>query len=195
MLPKRMTGLWLLGALGLLAARVEAQTAARPNTAIAFSGQWMQANALPLDRDAMQSGSITLGIRRSGWSVDAGFLRIARNLSTVEGGSLSIGRPFHVGMITLVPAINGLAGKAYASADTTGFDWTGPNNTTGHTPRYSYSEGGTFGGGAGLTLEVPIFRAIAANASASQWFFSGNPLADERSRTVIGVGLSIVVGR
>ena len=186
---------WLLGVASLIAGSASAQTTRRPDTGITLSGAWLQANALPLDRDAMQSGSVALGLRRSGWGVEAGWLRIARTLSTVEGGSLALQRPVHWRSLDFLPSVSVLGGKAYASVDSTGYDWTAAGGATGHTPRYTYSEGGTFGGGVGLTVEVPLFKALALRGVASQWAFSGTSLEGDRARTVLGVGLSAMVGR
>ena len=186
---------WLLGLVGLMAGRAGAQAPRGPDRGIIVSGAWLQANALPLDRDAMQSGSVAVGLRRSGWAAEVGWTRIARTLSTVEGGSLAIQRPIHWRSVVLLPSLNFLGGKAYASVDSTGYDWTAAGGATGHTPRYSYSEGTTFGGGVGLTAELPIFSVLAVRAVASQWAFSGTSLEGDRARTVLGVGLSIMVGR
>lgn len=186
---------WLMTLAGLMAGRAGAQATRRPDTGITLSGAWLQANALPLDRDAMQSGSVAVGLRRSGWGAEVGWLRIARPLSTVEGGSLAIQRPMHWRSVVLLPTIGVLAGKAYASVDSTGYDWAATGGATGHTPRYSYSEGSSFGGGVGLTVEVPIYRVLALRGVASQWQFSGTSLEGDRSRTLLGVGLSIMVGR
>jgi hypothetical protein len=120
---------------------------------------------------------------------------VARKLSTVEGGSLSIQRPIRWRSVVILPAINFLGGKAYASVDTTGYDWTTAGGATGHTPRYTYSEGGSFGGGVGVTAEIPIYRGLAVRGVASQWAFSGTSLEGDRARTLLGVGLSALVGR
>jgi len=186
---------WLLGLAGVIAGRAGAQATRRPDTGITLSGAWLQANALPLDRDAMQSGSVALGLRRSGWAAEVGWTRIARTLSTVEGGSVAIQRPIHWRSLVFLPSVNLLGGKAYASVDSTGYDWTTPGGATGHTPRYSYSEGSTFGGGVGLTVELPLYRALAVRGVASQWAFSGTSLEGDRARTVLGVALSVMVGR
>ncbi len=74
-------------------------------------------------------------------------------------------------------------------------DFVGTNGVIGHTPRYSFSQSGSAGGGVGLTLEVPVYRAIALRASGSEWYFSGAPLEGDRARTLVGVGLSIRVNR
>jgi hypothetical protein len=188
-------------ALGVLAAavfvvpRAEAQAPQSSDAQIILSGTWLQANALPLDRDAVQSGSLSVGLRKNGWSFEVGGLRIARTLSTVEGGALSVGRLVHWKSLTIVPSVGVLGGKAYASADTTGYDWIAAGGTTGHTPRYTYSDGGTFGGGIGVAVDLPLYRAVAARGTVSQWFFSGASLEDNRSRTLLGVGLSVRLGR
>ena len=192
---RRTKTIWLLGLAGVFAGRAGAQATRRPDTGITLSGAWLQANALPLDRDAMQSGSVAVGLRRSGWAAEVGWLRIARTLSTVEGGSLAIQRPMHWRSIVILPTVSFLGGKAYASVDSTGYDWTASGGATGHTPRYSYSEGSSFGGGVGLTVELPVYRVLAARGTASQWAFSGTSLEGDRSRTLLGVGLSILVGR
>jgi hypothetical protein len=177
----------------VLALPVRAQTADRFDSGIILNGAWLQATALPLDRDAVQSGSLSVSLRKRGWSGEVGWLRIARDLSTVEGVSASVGRVLHWKSLKIIPAVGLLGGKAYASVDSTGFDWVDAQGVAGHTPRYSYSEGGTFGGSVGITLEVPIYRMLAARGMASQWFFSGSPLEGDRARTLLGVGLSVWV--
>ena len=148
-----------------------------------------------MDRDALQSGSVALALRHNAWVAEVGWLRIARTLSTVEGGSLTLGRIFRWKAVEFIPNIGALGGKAYASADTTGYDWTATGGASGHVPRYSYSEGGAFGGGGGLTIEIPIIKVIAIRASASEWYFSGSPLEGDRARTLVGAGLTLRVGR
>jgi hypothetical protein len=166
--------------------------AARPfDTGIVVGGDWLQANALPLDRDAMQSASFDISLRRGAWAVNAGFLRVARTLSTVQGAYVSAGPLLHWRRVLFLPTVGALAGKSYASADSTGYDWVGAGGVTGHEPRFSYSTAGAFGGGIGLTVEVPVYRMIAVRALASQWYFSGAPLENDRARTVVGAGLSL----
>jgi outer membrane protein TolC len=96
--------------------------------------------------------------------------------------------------VQFIPAVGLFVGQALSSRDTTGFDWVN-GTTTGHTPRYSYSEGATFGGSAGLTIEVPIYRWFAARASVAELVFSGAPLEGDRTRTTLGAGLAVWVGR
>jgi hypothetical protein len=51
------------------------------------------------------------------------------------------------------------------------------------------------GGNIALTVEYPVYRALAIRAAASQWYFSGAPLEGDRQRFLIGGGLSLRVGR
>ena len=144
----------------------------------------------------MQSGAADLSFRGHGWSVDAGWLRVARDLSTVQGGTLSIGRLLPWKAVVFIPAVSGFVGKSQRSVDSTGFDFVDPvTGTTSHTPRYSYSSGTSVGGGVGLTVEVPLYRMFAARGVVTQWYFSGDPLEGDRTRTVLGAGLSIRLPR
>ncbi len=165
------------------------------NHDIVLGGEWLQANALPLNRDAAASMSFDASLRHSRWAIDAGWLRIARDLSTVQGGFVSLGLPLAWGRLLATPSIGAFGGQAQRSVDSTGFDWIGPNNTSGHTARFSFSESGSAGGGVGLTLEVPVVSVVALRASASEWYFSGATLEGDRSRALIGVGLSIRLHR
>jgi hypothetical protein len=184
----------LVGLTVALASPVRAQAANRFDSGIVLSGAWLQANAMPLDREAPHSGAIAASYRWSHWSVEAGFLRIARDLSTIEGGSAAFGRVLRWKSVHFIPAVGVFVGRALSSRDTTGYDWAS-GGTTGHVARYSYSEGAAFGGSGGLTIEVPVFRWIAARATASQWYFGGTPLEGDRTRTLLGAGLALRVGR
>jgi len=182
--------------LVLPASRIDAQRTTLFEHGIVATGDWLQANALPLDRDATQSGAAALSLRGNGWSVDGGFLRVARDLSNLQGGTLSVGRLLPWGRLLFVPAVGGFIGEAQRSVDSTGFDFVDPvTGARGHTPRYSYSSGTSVGGGVGLTVEVPLYRILAARVVASEWFFSGDPLEGDRARTVLGAGLSIRLPR
>jgi hypothetical protein len=183
------------GAAVVIGVPAGAQTPGPFDNGLSLTGSWLQANALPLDRDALQSGSVAVGLRHNKWNAEVGALRIARTLSTVEGATVSIGRVLRWKAVEIIPNVGILGGKAYASADTTGFDWVATGGVTGHTPRYSYSEAATFGGGAGLTIEIPVFSIIAVRGTASEWYFSGAPLESDRARTLLGAGLSLRVGR
>jgi hypothetical protein len=186
--------LGFIGVTSVLASPAGAQSVNRFDSGIVLSGAWLQANALPLDRDAMQSGAIDASLRWHRWSIEAGWLRIARDLSTVQGGSASLGRLLRWRAVQFIPSVGIFAGQARSSRDTTGFDWV-TGTTTGHTPRYSYSEAATFGGSVGLAIEVPIYRWFAGRASVSEAVFSGAPLAGDRTRTLLGAGLAVRVGR
>jgi hypothetical protein len=159
---------------------------------IVIGADWLQATALPLDRDAAQSIGGDISWRTDNWAFNGGWLRIARDLSTVQGVTLSGGRILRAGPIRFIPALSILGGEAYVSFDSTGYDFVS-QGTTGHVPRYSYSDGFTFGGGIGLTIEAPIYRIIGIRVVGSEWVFSGSPVAEERTRTVVGAGLTIRV--
>jgi len=182
----------IVSALVAVAAPASAQ---RPvfNSAIVLGGDWLQANALPLDRDAPESFSVTAAWRRPAYSIEAGWLRIARTLSTVQGVTLAVGKPIHVGPALFIPALGALGGKAFASNDSTGYNFIGPDGVPGHQPRYTYSQGATFGGSAGLTLELPVYRFVGIRLDVAEWVFSGSPVADNRFRTTLGAGLSLKV--
>lgn len=179
----------------VLASPLLAQTSARFDSGIVLSGDWLQANELPLDRNALQSGTVSLSLRRQRWSVGASWVRVARTLSTVEGGALSAGPLLHWGPVLFVPTVSVLGGRAQASRDSTGYDFVGTGGVIGHQPRYSYSSAATFGGGVALSAEVPVYRALGIRGVASQWFFSGAPLEGDRQRFLVGAGLSLRVGR
>ncbi len=193
------SGSWSLRTLGLIASAVvfvaplRGQTVPRLDTGIVVTSDWLQANALPLDRQAMHSVSVMASYRRPSWSVDAGWLRVARDLSTVQGGAVLLGRPLYLGPLLFTPAVGVLGGQAQASADSTGFDWVGTGGTIGHTPRYSHSTAATFGGGAGLTIAYPLYRGLGIRAVVQEWMFSGAPLEGDRARTLLGAGLSLRV--
>lgn len=194
--PRRVSRALGFGAFVIgLTLPLQAQTAptTRFETGIVVGGDWLQANALPLDRKAMESLDFSVSLRRPPWAFDGGWLRIARNLSTVQGVYLSAGRMLHLGPVLFIPAIGVLGGQAQESRDSTGFDFIGTGGVIGHTPRYSYSSSATGGGSIGVTVEVPVYRALGFRAVASEWLFAGAPLAGDRSRGVVGAGLSLRV--
>ena len=193
---RRWSRVALFVALVAPASQLFAQRTTNFEHGVVAHGDWLQANALPLNRDAMQSAAADLSFRGRGWSVDAGWLRVARDLSTVQGGTLSIGRLLSWKGAVFIPAVSGFVGKGQRSVDSTGFDFVDPaTGTIGHTPRYTYSSGTSVGGGVGLTLEIPLYRAFALRGVVTQWYFSGDPLEGDRSRTVLGAGLSIRLPR
>lgn len=191
-LLRALQTLLIASALGATARPASAQ---RPvfNSGIVVGGDWLQANALPMDRDALESFSLTAAWRRPAYAVEAGWLRIARTLSTVQGVTVAVGRPIHLGPALFIPALGALGGKAYASNDSTGYNFIGTDAVPGHQPRYSYSEGVAFGGSAGLTIEAPVYRWIGIRLDVAEWVFSGSPVADNRFRTTLGAGLSLKV--
>jgi hypothetical protein len=192
------TSVTAASAIAILSLPAAAQRAVQPaafDRGFVVGGDWLQANALPLDRNAMQSVAFDASLRRSHWALDAGWMRIARTLSTVQGGTLSIGAPLAWNRLLLIPAVGGFVGQAQRSVDSTGYDWTDGAGHTGHTARYSYSSATAIGGGGSLTLEVPVYRFIAIRASGSTWYFGGAPLEGDRTRTTVGVGLSLRLQR
>ena len=182
-------------AILLLAVPLHAQSTRPLDSGIVVGTDWLQANSLPLDRDALQSGAISIALRRHGWSYSAAWVRIARTLSTVQGAAVSVGPMLYWGPVLFLPSVGALGGQASASRDSTGYDFVGPGGIVGHQPRYSYSSAATAGGNVALTVEVPIYRALAVRGVASQWLFSGAPLEGDRERFLIGAGLSLKVGR
>jgi hypothetical protein len=175
---------------------VQAQGTTTFDHGIVASGDWLQANALPIDRNTLHSNAAGISFRRGSWSADVGWLRVARELSTVQGGTVSFGYLLPFGRVLFIPALGALGGRAQASVDSTGFDWVDPQTgATGHTPRYSYSSASTIGGSVGLTVELQLVGPLAVRGVASQWFFSGTPLEGDRARTVLGAGLSLRLGR
>lgn len=179
-------------AMFVMASQLVAQRNGTFEHGIVAHGDWLQANSLPLGRDAFQSAAADLSFRTGGWAVDAGWLRVARSLSTVQGGTVSLGRLLSWNRVLFIPAVGGFVGRGQRSVDSTGFDFVDPQTgVVGHTPRYTYSSAASVGGGGGLTIEVPVYRAIAVRGMAWQWYFSGEPLDGDRSRTVLGAGLSI----
>jgi hypothetical protein len=167
------------------------QTTNRFDSGIVVGGDWLQANSLPLDREVMPSAQVGVSVRRQSWAVDGGFLRVARSLSTVQGGYLSAGPLLNWNRVLFLPTIAGFAGQSYASRDSSGYNWVDSQGIPGHQPRYTYSSGFSAGGSVGLAIEVPVYRMIGVHASASEWFFSGTPLEGDRARMLIGVGLSL----
>jgi hypothetical protein len=171
-----------------------AAVAAPPRSTGVLTTDWLQANALPLDR-AMHSLSVTAGVRRDPWSFEAGWLRVARTLSTVQGGTLGVGRILTWRTVRFIPSVAGFGGQAQASADSTGYDFVDAAGVTRHQPRYTHSTAASFGGGGTLAIEAPVYRALDLRAVVAEWAFSGAPLEGDRARTLLGVGASLRVGR
>lgn len=182
----------LCGAMAIPLAAQSPGSARSFDHVIILGGDWLQANAMPLNRSAAQSVGGDISWRPGAWSVSGGFMRIARDLSTVQGGTLSLGRVLRVGPLRFIPAVSLFGGEAYVSQDTTGYNYV-DGGVQGHVPRYDYSSGFAFGGGGGLTLEVPVVSVLGIRAGASEWFFGGTPLDGERTRTVVSVGATLRV--
>lgn len=192
--PRFVTAAGLVVAF-TFATALHAQQPATFTHGIVVNGDWLQANALPLDRNAMHSVDGSVSLRRDSWSAGLGWLRVARTLSTVQGGTVSLGWLLPWNRVLFVPTIGGMIGRAQRSVDSTGYDWVDPlTGAKGHTPRYSYSSASSVGGSLGLAVEVPVYRAVAFRGVVSQWYFSGSPLDGDRARTLLGAGLSLRVG-
>jgi hypothetical protein len=192
-------GVCAVATLVLACIAVNATVARAQSRSGAASGsiraEWLQANALPFTRDAAPSASAAFEFRRPAWSIEVGWLRVARKLSTVQGGFIGITRPIHFGNAVLLPGVAVLGGVAEASRDSTGYDFIGGTPPVqGRQPRYTYSESGAAGGGATLAFEFPARSTVSLRASGAQWYFTGKPLTGDRNRTVAGVGLVVRFG-
>ncbi|HVT39977.1 MAG TPA: hypothetical protein VHE78_13085 [Gemmatimonadaceae bacterium] len=184
----------LLLLLPALSVSLAAQGSGRFDTGLVVRADWLQANALPLERKVLQSADAAISFRRRTWAVDAGFLRVARTLSTVQGGTVSLGGLLHLGPVLFIPSVGILGGQAKSSRDLTGYNFVSGQGT-GRQPRYTYTTAFTAGGGAALGVEVPVFRDVGLRVQAAQWFFSGAPLEGDRQRTLLGAGLQVRFGR
>ena len=162
----------------------------RFDSGIVVGGDWLQANALPMERDALESVDGSVSWRRQRWAIDGGWLRVARTLSTVQGGTVTGGPLLGWRRVLFLPSIGLLYGQAQASRDTTGFDFVTSANTTGHTARFTHSTAASTGAGVGLTIELPLYGPVAFRAHGSRWYFTGAPLEGDRSRSLVGAGLS-----
>ena len=191
---RRSIAVLLLGSLIGFAASARAQGAGSGASA-SVRADWLQANDLPFTRKAAPSASAALAFRRKTWLFEIGWLRAARALSTVQGGFVGVGFPIHLGSAVLLPGVAAFGGAAEVSRDTTGYDWvTFSPAATGHEPRYDFSQGAAFGGGATLSLEYPAGSPVGFRVSGSEWMFGGTPLAGDRTRALVGVGLVVRFG-
>ena len=178
-----------------LARPLPAQGLQRFDTGVVAGAAWLQANSLPMERKAAESGALAVSLRRQNWAVEGGWLRVARTLSTVHGVSVTAGPLLHWGPVLFIPALGVFGGQAQESRDSTGYDFVAAGGLTGHQPRYSYSSAASAGGGAGLTVECAVYRALGVRAVVQEWYFSGAPLEGDRARTLLGAGLSLRVRR
>ena len=88
--------------------------------------------------------------------------RVSPNRARPEHGRGRVGGVWADASVAIGAVHSGaghVPGQALSSRDTTGYDWVN-GTSSGHTPRYSYSEGFRRGS-AGLTIEVPVYRWIA----------------------------------
>jgi hypothetical protein len=155
--------------------------------------EWLQANA-SLSRSTMPSNAITLAYEGERVGYTAGFLRIARDLSTVEGGTIGVELGARSNRARVTLGAQGLVGVVMASADTTGYDAIGAGGVVVHTPRYDYSRGTALGVGGTLAFEYDVMAHLGLRATASAWTFTGTPFGTEKTRTTLGVGIAIPFG-
>ena len=191
---RRSIAVLLLGSLTGFATTSRAQSAGGGASA-SVHADWLQANDLPFTRKATPSAAAALEFRRKTWSLEVGWLRAARSLSTVQGGFVGLGFPIHLGSVVFLPGVAAFGGVANVSRDTTGYDWvTTSPVASGHQPRYDFSSGAAFGGGATLSIEYPTGSPVGIRVSGSEWMFGGTPLSGDRTRALVGVGLVVRFG-
>jgi hypothetical protein len=175
-----------------LAAPAGAQVSSSGSASGSIRAEWLQANALPFTRNAAPSASAALEFRRPSWSIEMGWLRVARALSTVQGGFVGVTRPIRFADVVLLPGLAVFGGVAEASRDSTGYDFVGGTPPVqGRQPRYDFSQSGAAGGGVTLAFEYPARSKVSVRASGAQWYFTGKPLTGDRNRTVAGLGLVV----
>src|SRR5438552_16775816 len=137
----------MLGASALVHAQSSAPPApastGRFDTGIVLGGDWLQANALPMERDALESVDASVSWRRQNWAIDLAWLRAARSLSTVQGGAVTGGPLFAWRRIVFIPSIGALYGQAQESRDTTGYNFVRAQGVSGHEARFTHSTSST----------------------------------------------------
>jgi len=164
----------------------------------AVSAEWLQIGAGSLDRDATPSLAIAVAHDRpNGLRLEAGYLRAARRLSTVNGATGSVSMPLTYGRLTVRPGIGALVGRAVTTVDEGGYAWQSgtPDSTeTGYQSHRSYLRETTVGGAVNLGAEFQVIRALAITASVRQWVFTGDAIRQNRTPMLAGLGLSFHPG-
>jgi hypothetical protein len=157
--------------------------------------EWQQGSE-ELTRSTLPSNAITMHWQtKRGWRMLGGFSRTARDLSTVQGGTLGVEVPLRLWRVALVPGAYGMFGAARVAEDTRGYDVLTPERTIRRIPGYTVRSAGAAGVGAGLALEVALLNRLALRASAQQWQYTASPLADNQgSRFQLGAGANIYLG-
>lgn len=193
-LPRwRLAAVALLGAVTMTAAPLHAQFS--PTRDLQLRGEWLQASK-SLSRDALPShgASVAIGDGRGNQLV-AGWLRAARDLSTVQGALLGYERRLDTGPIGILPGVAIMGGQAKASVDTSGYDFLGSGGAIGRVPRYTFTSGGAAGGAVTLAIEIPVVARAALRLGAQQWFLTGTPIKGDATRFLAGAGLTLCLGR
>lgn len=197
-LPRRSIAITLALVLALSGARsLQAQsTAATPtytHSPFALRADWLQGNSA-LTRSTMPSNALAIAYEGQYFGASAGFLRIARDMSTVEGGTLGVEAGYRAGRFRVSLGANAMIGVAMASMDTTGYQYVSSGGTTGHTPRWDYSRTSANGFGGTVTMEYDFFEYLGLRVTGGSWSFTGAPLGNEKTRTTIGAGLAVPFG-
>jgi hypothetical protein len=169
---------------------------APPFSAPPFSvrADWLQANAT-LTRSTLPSNAAAIAWEGRVLGFSLGFMRIARDLSTIEGGTAGVDVAYRIGRFRIALGATGLAGVAMASRDTAGYQYVGAGGAAGHMPKFDYSRSSANGGGGTLTIEYDFLDHLGLRVTGGTWTFSGNPLGNEGSRTTIGAGLTVPFGK
>jgi hypothetical protein len=155
---------------------------------------WLQANEA-LTRSALPSNAVAIAWEGRVIGYSAGFLRIVRDLSTIEGGTAGFEVAFRSGRFRVALGATGMVGVAMASRDTTGYQYVGAGGAVGHAPKFDYSRSSANGGGGTMTIEYDFLDHLGLRVTGGTWTFSGDPLGKEGTRTTIGAGLSVPFGK
>ena len=156
----------------------------------AARADWLQANEA-LSRSTLPSNALAIAYEGRIFGFTAGFLRIARNLSTIEGGTAGAEVAYRFGRFRMALGVTGMVGVAMASRDTTGYEYVSAGGATGHTAKWDYTRASASGGGATVSLEYDFLDYLGLRVTGGTWSFSGTPLGTERTRTTIGAGLTV----
>jgi hypothetical protein len=189
-LPSRSVTLLLALTVLVVPGAAMAQRTGLTSLALSVRGDWLQANS-SLSRSTLPSNALSLALETDHVTYSVGFARIARNLSTIEGGTAGAEVGARSGQFHVSFGISALVGRAMASMDTTGYDYVNASGQPGHTPRYDYSTASAVGIGETFTLEYDIGDKVGVRLTGAQWSFSGAPLGREKTRATLGVGVIV----
>jgi hypothetical protein len=167
-----------------------AQGGGLKSLALSARADWLQANEA-LSRSTLPSNALAIAYEGRIFGFTAGFLRIARNLSTIEGGTVGAEAAYRLGRFRMALGVTGMVGVAMASRDTTGFEYVSAGGATGHTAKWDYTRASASGGGATVSLEYAFPDYLGLRVTGGTWSFSGTPLGTERTRTTIGAGVTV----